>query len=356
MSRHVAHGMHRNVAEHIWRRYLNAFDRWMVYATARFGKSKKLLKYLKKYKLCRGFSRQIAAAGYLGALKHWGALFRNSDCTFAPNIDKVAAFHGRDEIIKYLLALGYRSNRGTLAAAARGGQLGTFKWLYSRVRGLRNLTPECVSNSPGCLDVLKFAHSKCQNFNPSMLSEAILCGNLPIAKYLRSLGVPFGFDAYMHAARSGSLDLVQWLHSEGVNYDTKISLWASIQGQNHILEWVFAQGIAVHKSCLNQAAFYGHPMTCKLLTSHGFKITDQVIASAIEGLGSAQEKIQILEWIWEQGVKFTAAPLQLSLREQKSVFKWLYFRAERPPKLYSLAKSAGREKIARWIKKHETIQ
>jgi hypothetical protein len=160
MSRHINSTgiIHRNVAAHIWRSYLTSFDRWMVYATARFGTSKKLLKHLMKHMLCHAFSRQIAAAGYLGALKHWHALFNSYDCTLAPNIDNVAAFHGRDEIIMYLAAPGYRSNRHTLSAAMHGGQLETFKWLYGQCSG--RMPRRCISNLPGCVEILMFAHSK----------------------------------------------------------------------------------------------------------------------------------------------------------------------------------------------------
>jgi hypothetical protein len=155
---------------------------------------------------------------------------------------------------------------------------------------------------------------------------------------------------YMLAVHSGSLEMVKWLREEDIiEADVLITFWTSIYGHVHILEWIFAEGLDIHDNCVKIAAWHGNLQTFKMLASR-YEITPEVIASAIDGKGTAEVKIQILEWTWERGTKFTSHHLVRSLREKKKVFKWLYFRADRPENLYKLAKNMGRKKIARWIK------
>lgn len=177
-------------------------------------------KVLKKGHMCG----RAAATGRV-KLFLWACKMDPYSSLHGPQITRIAAKHGRMELLKWAHAAGYPCKEHVCSYAALNNDYKMIKWYMKNVRAII----------------------------PKTATTAALCnGNFQLVKWLVRKGAPL---CYTWAARHGRLNVLKWMETRP-NFQLGFapsSNWGEVcraactAGHFHILDWCFASGYLVSK-------------------------------------------------------------------------------------------------------------
>ena len=195
----VESGCHKNVAETIWKMYLNHFDRWMIIASKKYKTDKDFFENMLTTRTFK-FVNEIVRHGYLEILC-WA---RENGCHWNENTSALAAQYGHLEVLQWVRGNGGSWDARVCQYAAQNGNFEMLKWVRS-----------CAGAGTGA-DACPW--DKCAS--PFLAAG----GHLQILQWARSFdGANSGTDVCPWdettcalAAQNGHLDVLRWAREMGV--------------------------------------------------------------------------------------------------------------------------------------------
>lgn len=184
-----------------------------------------------------------------------------------------AAENGYCEVIEWLLTADKSSrcfDETVCAAAAKGGQLETLKYLRSLGFELDDSVP-CNAAKEGHLHVLKWILNQDESFaRHAFMHFAAQNGYLDMFKYLyHEVGlIPVENDMRI-AALAGNFHIVDFLLDCGYVWNTWMSHRISAAGNVAALKWAKEKGVSFDQICIAHALTNDSPETFKWLIDNG---------------------------------------------------------------------------------------
>ena len=165
------------------------------------------------------------------------------------NTGFLAGWSGSIEVLEFMRGKGHEFDSSACGGAARGGRLGSLKFL-------RGLDPPCPWNEWTCfhaaieghLEVLKWLRDQdppCP-WNAETCTCAAKGGHLDVLKWARGQAppCPWNESTCADAARGGRLDILEWLRAQHppCPWSRRLCRWkTSILGHQHIVQWIDQQ-------------------------------------------------------------------------------------------------------------------
>ncbi|KAL6045080.1 Poly(ADP-ribose) polymerase catalytic domain containing protein [Balamuthia mandrillaris] len=221
--------------------------------------------------------------------------------SFEFRVLETAAFVGHTHILQWMASIPLKGSvlkdvfcSSCVAAAARGGQLETLKWMKHEIearnaaavhalapddgedsteneQNLRHLDlirPFWFAAEGGHFHLLRWVVGEL-GYNPAasmaegypLFAAAAGGGRVDILEWLQDkLGLVFDGNrqACAAAAGGGHLEALQWLVARGGKLDRVVSARAAAGGQLHVLQWLFAVGCPWEDSAVGGVAEGGH--------------------------------------------------------------------------------------------------
>jgi hypothetical protein len=329
------------------------------------------------YVLDRIVCMNAADNGRLEVLKY----AHKNGCTWDEYTCNVAAENGHLEVLKWLHSLSSKEDREdkpqtlpsplvtvefarlhengcpwsteTCAAAARGKQLETLKWLHSlsskedredkpqtlpsplvTVEFARlhengcpwNERTSFIAASTGILEILKYAHENRCPWDEQVCASAALMGHLEVVKYAHENGCPWTKWTCINAACNGHLEVLKYLHENNCPWDEQVCVKAAEYGQLEVLKYLHEKGCPWDKWTCNNAIINGELDTLKYAYENGCPLeklvhydansnycddyeTGDIICTKLlcsyiaddRYLNKSNRKLDILKWLRESG-------------------------------------------------------
>lgn len=151
-----------------------------------------------------------------------------------------AAFSGKLDIVKYLHEQGCPWNGCVLNDSCFNGHLEVTKYLYKNGCPVRRKALT-YTITRGYLSTLKYLYESLieYHWDDSYLSEAALCGNVEIIKYLHNNNFPWNNDIMINAVMSGKLDAIKYLHENDFPWNEDVLSIAINRGNLDIIKYVY---------------------------------------------------------------------------------------------------------------------
>lgn len=147
---------------------------------------------------------------------------------------KIAARHGRIEILKYI----YQNrmcdyHHSVIMKAIKYGQLDCVKYLHekSKVNGIDQTICHHTAIMYNHFEILKFLCEKKYYWDSDCCTIAVRGGHFEILKYLHENRCPWDSNSCTAAVSNGQYEILKYLHENGCPWD-KFTCYASIGSEN----------------------------------------------------------------------------------------------------------------------------
>lgn len=263
-----------------------------------------------RWKFCKDivvFSN-AAKGGHLEIVK-W--LSENS-CPADINAYINAAEFGHIEVLEFihLICSIYRvhedDNRLICAAAAKGGQLETLKWLIDHGFAICNLSGTNAARY-GHLDVIQWLHT-IKLLHHRICNDAARYGHLEILIWLHDQGYIWNEQTCVNSAMGGQTAILKFLRENDCPWSVNVCSGAAICGKLETLKWAHENGCPWNEDSCSNAARGGHLEVLKWLRENNCPWDEHTISHGIRSLKQSRlfkrsEKPyrELLKWAIDNG-------------------------------------------------------
>ncbi len=224
----------------------------------------------------------------------------NNHCNIDCDVWKLAARHGRLEVLKWMSTITLSWPIGLHANAARSGHLPTLQWATQTIDPDRPL-------------------------NPRVCAKAARSGQLRMLQWLRQTEPQPPWDEYTcaMAAKGGHLHVLQWARANGCPWDSSTCWNAAAEGHVHVLRWSIENGCELVQSVFDIAISRGQTTILDYLAGigHEWRYEKPYMPCMI---ALVYNHIDSLKWLRKRGYPMPPHPCFVPHLTNGDMLEWIH--------------------------------
>jgi hypothetical protein len=282
--------------------------------------------------------------------RNWAIVILPTNIPNQKSVQYVAK-SGNLDLLIWASEKGYYPTTKLLSKALKGGHLDIINYIYSKTRNCPFFAYSKIAKHSR-IDLLEWVKSKSkQPDQESFYNYLCKGGFIGGIKWFLEQGCQLNDRVFLNAVKSGNLDILKWIYRE---YPTlsktnlQISIWAVYRDHLDVLEWLKISNFTIDYTTVISAIKYGRLKILKWLFAQNYH---HLIPSSVDPIGYANDHIEIIKWLQEQGYQLNPNILSTHIEiNHLSTLIWLFENGcKLPKKLYKRPIENEDIEILNWL-------